>query len=144
MLAFFSGAIWTPSFPYSSAVNNLPYGVTVDFGIVPFSSGQYLFHVEMQIGWNGAVGGTRDGDFFLIAGNSPSDAAQFGFKWGSLRLGGSGFDYGTVQSYGHWLMATAIQGQHLYLRANDQAMLLGAQLAVFNPPPYMITSPGYV
>ena len=143
IIAFFSGATWTPAAPYSTALNALSYNHEVDLGAVPFASGNYLCILEMQVGWNGNASGggfSRNGDIVFFDGSS----SRASFAWSQIKLGGSGYDYGTVSSYGHQFIAHLTQGNHLLVQATGQAILLGAQLTVCPIPTYNIVSTGFV
>ena len=143
IIAFFSGAKWGPAAPYSTALNSLGYGHSVDLGVVPFASGNYLCILEIQVGWNGNAaqyGFVRNGDILFFDGTNQRED----FAWSQIKNGGVGYDYGTVSTYGHHFIAQLTQGNHLYVTAINQAILLGAQLTVCPIPTYNIVSPGFI
>lgn len=143
-LAFFSGAFWTPGTPYSNDLNSLPANKILDFGTIPFSTGFYLFHLEAQIGWNGNGNTYQNGTFDLAEAIGDPGAIRHTFYWSRLKVGGAGYNYGTVQSYSHWLSTGVTQGNHLYLIASNDAFLIGGQLTVFPNATYEISSPGFI
>lgn len=142
ILAFFTGYFWSPAMPYTNAINSLTANKILDFGTVPFASGEYLFHIEMQIGWNPGAGGANSlngsVDFCNGLGNPVGS-----FRWGRMKTGSNGHGYGEVESYGHWLKASVTQGNNLYLQTSGDFYLIGAQLSVLNLPTFVITSPGF-
>lgn len=146
VLAFFSGAVWNPGYPYSSIFDGLTQQVVIDFGVVPFATGTYLFHLESQLAWSGVPNGsfTRNGTLSFWDGEvNGAGSKRRQFEWAMIKQGGSGFGYGDVHGYGHWFTAEVTQNNHLYLEAGVETYLLGAQLAVFNMPQYPVPSPGY-
>lgn len=137
MVAFFKGVIWQPTGPATTAIANLVDQLVIDFGEVPFTTGDYLFHLEAQIGWNPGANGANDrnGYFTFRDGATPRQ----GLVWGRMKSGSTGHGYGTVESYSLDFITTITQGNHAFLEASAQAYLVGAQLTVFNAPPYIIT-----
>ena len=142
ILAFFSGALWNPSQPYTDDINNGQGNLAIDFGVNPRATGTYLFMLFQQVAWNGNNGNNyvRNGEFTMVDGANPI----LSMKYGSLKMGGSGYNFGTVESYCHAFTAQVTQGNHLYLTAGVSVFLKGAQLVVCPLPPYVITSPGFV
>jgi len=140
MIAFFRGSIWNPSYPYTTAIDNLAGGNNIIFGSIPFATNQYLVHLEVQIGWNGNTAANKNGTFSLYCGDITNLANQIRqFQWGSNKVGGAGYDYGTVQSYSHWFICPSlVQGQALTLVVSPTMFVIGAQVAVFIVPPYLI------
>lgn len=147
-LAFFEGAIWAPTFPYSSELNSyFNARRTLDLGTVPFSNGQYLIHLEMQIGWNGNPAGQNQRNGFAWIGQVQADPNQAikTFYWTRIKNGGAGFSYGEVESYSHWFVGTLSQSSNLFVETSDDGpFLLGAQVAVFNPASYTIAANGFI
>lgn len=147
-LALFTGAFWSPSYPYSDQLNALVGDKIIDFGTIPFETGEYLFHLEMQVGWNGNPAGQNVKNGYCFIGNTLYDPDGPGtirkFYWAAEKLGSFGYTYGDVHSYSHWFTGNINQGSNLYLQCNAEFYLLGAQLCVFNLPSYTITSPGFI
>ncbi len=112
------------------------------FGIIPFANGNYLFHLSAQIGWNGGAIGANsfEGQMDFMQGVAVLNS----FKWGRIKTESSGYQYGVAESFDLDFLATVTNGQHLYLKANNQMFLLGAQLTVFQLPTNVITSPGFI
>lgn len=142
-VAIFTGKIWEPVYPYSTelaAYNNAR--ATINLGNVPFASGQYLFHLEVQIGWNGNPSGQNQRNGWLWISQIEANAStgyMAKWNWARIKNGGSGFNYGEVESYSHQFIATVAQGQNIYVETTDDGpFLLGAQLTVFNVPSYVI------
>ena len=134
MIGFFPGVIWDPTGPYTTALANLTDQLTLNLGAIPFASGEYLLHVELQIGWNPGANGanTRNGAFVLYDGTNARQA----FKWGRMKTGSTGHGYGTAQSYSFWLTTLLTQGNDLKIVASTEAYLLGGQVSAFSIPPY--------
>lgn len=137
LVAFFKGVVWDPAPDTPTvAIANLVDQLTLDFGIVPFTSGYYLFHLRMQIGWNaGASGANTQNGFFTFYDGA---TALQGINWGRLKTGSTGHGYGTVTEYGLDFIVPVTQGNHLFLTAGVQSYLLGGQLTCWNLPPYEI------
>lgn len=137
LVAFYHGIVWGPTGPATTAIANLVDQLTIDFGAVPFTTGYYLFHLEMQIGWNAGASGANDrnGFFTFLDGADPRQ----GVTWGRLKSGSTGHGYGTVESYSLDFVTIVTQGNHLFLKAAAESYLVGAQLTVFQVPPYEIT-----
>lgn len=140
-LAFFTGALWNPTNAASDIVN-AQGSKTIDFGAVPFSTGVYLCSLKTQIAWNGGATGAMDllGQLNFMCGTTVLEE----LKWGLSKTGSTGYQYGSACSYDFWFRATLTQAQNLYLKANSQCYLMGAQLSVFTDPTYVITSPGFI
>ena len=145
-LAFYTGARWNPTYPYSNELNALVGNRILNLGVTPFNSGEFLFHLDMQIGWNGNPSGQNQKNGFCWIGEVmyAPDQAISTFPWARLKNGGSGFNYGEVESYSHWFTGTVTQGNSLYLQCTEEFYLLGAQLTAFYLPSYTINSPGFV
>jgi hypothetical protein len=139
MICFFQGRIWNPAYPYTTAIDSLAGGQTIVLGNIPFATGPYILHVEMQIGWNGSTAANKNGTatFYCGATSNPANVIRQ-FQWGSNKIGGDGYDYGTVQSYSHWFLCTLYQGQPLTLVASSGMFVVGVQVAAFIVPPYML------
>lgn len=142
-VAVFTGKFWDPSFPYSTEL--LGYSnarSTINLGNVPFASGQYLFQLDVQIAWNGNPAGQNQRNGWLwisqIEAND-QDGYIKKFPWTRIKNGGAGYNYGEVESYSHTFIGTLVQGQNLFVESSDDGpFLLGAQLAIFNVPDYVI------
>ncbi len=136
LVAFFKGIIWGPTGPATTAIANLVDQLTLDLGAVPFSTGYYLFHLRLQIGWNAGASGANNlnGFFTFYDGADPRLATTFG----RLKSGSAGFGYGTVEEYGIDFVTNVTQGNHLRVAAGQQAYIVGGQLTVFELPPYQI------
>lgn len=139
--ALFTGVIWNPDIP-TDGIDALQGSRVLDFGTVNFTSGDYLFSLKMQIGWNaGAVGpNTLNGSVDFIDGTVTRNT----FKWGRSKSEAAGYQYGVAEAYDFWFIATVTNGQSLRLVASDQFYLLGAQLVAFPLPLNTITSPGFI
>ncbi|CAK0740459.1 hypothetical protein CCP3SC1_1200007 [Gammaproteobacteria bacterium] len=140
-VALFTGVIWNPSVP-TDGIEALQGSRVLDFGTVNFNSGDYLFSLKMQIGWNaGAVGPNNlNGSVDFIDGTVTRNV----FKWGRSKSEASGYQYGVAEAYDFWFIATVTNGQNVRLVASDQFYLLGAQLVAFPLPTNTITSPGFI
>lgn len=140
-VALFTGVIWNPSVP-TDGIEALQGSRVLDFGTVNFNSGDYLFSLKMQIGWNaGAVGPNNlNGSVDFIDGTVTRNV----FKWGRSKSEASGYQYGVAEAYDFWFIATITNGQNVRLVASDQFYLLGAQLVAFPLPTNTITSPGFI
>ena len=145
MIAFFTGVRWNPGYPYAGVFSGLTDQLVLDFGQAPFATGTYLFHLEVQLGWSGVPNGSyqRNGTLRFYDGGVSSANLKRQIEWAMTKQGGAGFGYGDTHSYGHWFTADVTQGNHINLAAGAQTYLLGAQLAVYNLPSYVITSPGF-
>ena len=143
ILALFTGYQWNPNQPYTNALLQLSDQRLINMGAVPFSSGTYLFHVEMQLGWTGNGVNLQGGDIWLQNGLANTVAT---FKWARIRptTALTNDNYGTVCSYGHWVQAEVTQGNALYLNSGSDVFLLGAQITAYAAPANVIPSPGFV
>jgi hypothetical protein len=141
-LAFFTGAYWNPVYPYADALNALTAEKIINFGAVPFNSGTYLFHFEIQVAWN-ANGGDTSGDLFITQNIGEGEIGLKAIPFAKLTRNVGNVVYGTVESYSIWATLDITQGLSLYLKGNQQ-LLIGAQCVVFNLPSYTITSPGFI
>ena len=147
-VAFFVGQFWSPSndTPYSSQLVSYSNArTTFNMGNVPFASGQYLFHLDIQIGWNGNPAGQNQRNGWLwISQIEANDQTGYiaKFPWARIKNGGAGYNYGEVESYSHQFIGTLAQGQNLFVEGSDDGpFLLGAQLTIFNVPDYVINMP---
>ena len=137
-VAFFPGAVWEPTLA-SDALKVLQGSRTINFGTTPFS-GNYLFSLKMQIGWNGGdvgpngLNGTVTFNDGVFVRNT--------FNWGRTKDGLSGYQYGVAESFDFWFLATVTQGSNLTLGASDQFYLLGAQLVMFAQPATIVGGAG--
>jgi hypothetical protein len=134
IIGYFSGARWQPGAPYSVQLNTVPFLRNLNFGVVQFTTGNYLCKLDIQVVWN-TLSGTLNGD--LVFWNGPVQVIDI--PWASE---GSGSQGGVV-GYSHSFIAQLTQGATLYLRATGQAMLVGAQLTVCAVPSYNVVSPGF-
>ena len=140
-VAIYSGVVWNPSVP-TDDLAALAGSRVLDFGTTNFASGNYLFSLKMQIGWNaGAVGPNNlNGTVLFMDGTTVRNT----FSWGRLKTEAAGYQYGVAESYDFWFMATVTNGQNVTITASDQFYLLGAQLVAFVQPTNIITSPGFI
>lgn len=140
-VAIYSGVVWNPAVP-TDDIAALAGSRVLDFGTTNFSSGNYLFSLKMQIGWNaGAVGPNNlNGTVKFMDGTTVRNT----FSWGRLKTQDAGYQYGVAESYDFWFMATVTNGQNVTITASDQFYLLGAQLVAFVQPTNIITSPGFI
>lgn len=140
-VAFFTGAIWDPPVP-TDGITALQGSRVIDFGPVGFLSGNYLFSLKMQVGWNaGAVGPNNlNGWVDFMDGTTTRNY----FQWGRSKSEAAGYQYGVAQGYDFWFIAYITNGQNVRLVASDQFYLLGAQLVAFSLPENIITSPGFI
>ena len=145
MAAFFTGTRWNPAYPYANVLNGLTDQLVIDFGVNPLATGVYLFHLSAQVAWSGVPNGSyqKNGTLALWDGPVGTGSLQRQMEWAMTKQGGSGFGYGDTHSYDHWFTAQITQSNHLYLAAGLQTYLLGAQLAVFQLPAYVVVSPGF-
>ena len=136
VIGYFSGAKWTPAAPYNTALNAVPYNRTLNFGIVPFASGNYLCHLDIQLGASGLSGNALNGTLGFY--NGPTDVIDI--PWAqNVNGGNNGWSHG----YPHDFICTLTQGATLFLRSTGQVYLLGAQLIVMPVPSYNVISPGF-
>ena len=145
-LAFFTGAKWEPPEPYSDAILSPGSQRLLVMGNIPFSDGTYLMHLEMQVIWNGGAAGPNNvsGDLFVRQRASISYFEDIiAIRTGRIKTGTNGFGYGTIESYSLQFRASLKQGYSIELQCGTQYFLAGAQLTVFNMPPYVIVSPGF-
>ena len=126
-VAIYSGVVWNPAVP-TSDLSNLSGSRVLDFGTTNFASGNYLFSLKMQIGWNGGA----------VGPNNLNGTVKF-MDGTTVRN-----QYGVAESYDFWFMATVTNGQNVTITASDQFYLLGAQLVAFVQPTNIITSPGFI
>lgn len=142
ILALFTGYRWNPNTPYTNALLELADQRLINMGAIPFSTGTYLFHVEMQLGWTGNGVESQSGDVWLQNGLANTVAT---FKWARLRPTSAltNDNYGTVSSYGHWVQAAVTQFNNLILNSGDDVFLLGAQITAYAAPANVIISPGF-
>jgi hypothetical protein len=140
-IALFTGAIWDPA-NAATDLTTLAGSRVLDFGVVPFDSGTYLFSLKMQIGWNAGAVGPNDlnGSVDFMDGTTLRKT----LKWGRSKTGESGYQYGVAEGYDFWFMADVTNGQNLKLIASSQFYLLGAQLVALPAPLNTITSPGFI
>ena len=140
-VAIYSGVVWNPAVP-TNDLAALAGSRVLDFGTTNYSSGNYLFSLKMQIGWNaGAVGPNNlNGTVLFMDGTTVRNT----FSWGRLKTQDAGYQYGVAESYDFWFMATVTNGQNATITASDQFYLLGAQLVAFVQPTNIITSPGFI
>lgn len=140
-VAIYSGVVWNPAVP-TSDLSNLSGSRVLDFGTTNFSSGNYLFSLKMQIGWNGGAVGPNNlnGTVKFMDGTTVRNT----FSWGRLKTEAAGYQYGVAEGYDFWFMATVTNGQNVTITASDQFYLLGAQLVAFVQPTNIITSPGFI
>ena len=146
-IAYFTGAVWAPPEPYTNAIIGMKDFRTLKFGQIPFTTGRYLCHLNAQIGWNGSNAGPSDfsGDAWLkVVRDSSYWTEPLHMRFGRTKQGTSGYAYGTVQGYSHSFMADLTQGWTIEIACGAAFYLIGAQLTIFNPPGYVINSPGFV
>jgi hypothetical protein len=148
---FFTGVIWNPASP-SNDVANFTGSKVLDFGVVPVTTGEYLFCLTIQIGWVGASssGLARNGQLTFY--DDVSLRKTFG--WGMSQIVTpvivdstpqySYNVYGTSEGFAQSFKAQVTNGNHLYLKANSECYLLGAQLIGYTLPPDTVTSPGFI
>jgi hypothetical protein len=144
VIAFFTGAQWEPSFPFSNVINaGMSFNQTIDFGQWPAASGTFLFELFMQIAWK-SHGLPTDGTFIFSVGAFPNSNIQNVFQWAcSGNATASTTNLGTAQGFPFSFQATLNQGDHLYVNATS-CYLLGAQLVALRNPPYVVVSPGFI
>lgn len=140
-VALFTGVYWNPT-SATADLAALQGSRVMDLGTVSFSSGNYLFSLKMQIGWNGGAVGPNDlnGSVDFMDGT----VLRQTFKWGRLKTEATGYQYGVAQSYDFWFITTITNGQDLRLICSNQFYLLGAQLVAFPLPVNTVTSPGFI
>lgn len=141
-VAIFPGVLWNPSVPTDDIVGAVG-GRVLDFGVVPFPSGSYLFSLKIQLAWNaGAIGGNNvntKADFM-----DGTTVLPIPIPFGRSKSESAGYQYGAAESYDLWFVATVTNNNHLYLKAAADYYLLGAQLVAFPLPGYLVTSPGFI
>lgn len=140
-VAFFTGVSWDPEVATTS-LQVLQGSRVLDFGTVNFTTGDYLFSLKMQIGWNaGAVGPNElNGSVNFSDGTTLRKT----IKWGRTKTELAGYQYGVAESYDFWFITTVTNAQNIRLTCSDQFYLLGAQLTAFPVPTNVVTSPGFI
>lgn len=143
LVAFFTGHKWAPSYPYSTVIES---GLTdfqiIDFGSVPFASGQYLFKIGITAAFNNLRNNNLNGNFIVSRGPSPGVTTMVEFQ--TCQAGQiPGVNFGIPYCYDQWFFTNVNQGDHIYVEGGG-AYLLGATLTVFLAPPYLINSPGFI
>ena len=67
-VAFFSGFKWGPAAPYHNGIiGGIAQNLLMSLGAIPFATGQYLVHLNVQLVWNSQTNGTSywDGNLYL-------------------------------------------------------------------------------
>ena len=103
--------------------------------------------MDLQVGWNGFNVGTSnlDGDAWLkVRRDSSYWTEPLHMRFGRTKVGTTGYAYGTVEGYGHSFMADLTQGWSIEVETGACFYIIGGQLTIFNPPGYVIKSPGFV
>lgn len=142
-MALFSGAVWTPTYPYTTELSNLVGGRKLDFGVNPLPTGLYMFILTVELGWNagGATANNKNGNAWLKDGTTN----VFEITHARLKTGTSGFGYGVSQGVTYQFKGEITNGNNLYLEAGLADMyLLGATLSVWKLPNYYVESPGFI
>ncbi len=137
-LALFTGVIWQSTDPLAD-IAALQAGRTIDFGTNPIADGTYLVALTIQHGWpsSGSSGyNSYAGKVDFMDGATVRES----FPWGSTPPVGMG----SSQSMTLIFRAQITAGNNLYLKADTGFYLQGAQLAIFEDPTNVITSPGFV
>lgn len=105
----------------------------LDLGTVPFKSGTYLLHLNLQFAWTGQVAGDLNGNCWVYQDETP----LFEIDWGRLHRG-TGWNFGTIATLNDAFVATVTEGASLSLRASAAFILVGGSLSVFSNPNYVV------
>lgn len=136
-IALFTGVIWETSTP-AADVAALQGGRTINLGVNPLATGTYLLVLTIQHGWPPS----GSGGFNSYAGNvdfMADDAVVKSFPWAATPPN----EMGSSQTMAIQFRASLTLGQNFYLKASTNFYLQGAQLAVYQDPTNIITSPGF-
>jgi hypothetical protein len=134
---YWTGVVWTSSAP-ATDVQNAQANHVLDLGTNPLATGAYLFTLTVQHCWpnTGTGYAALNGALNFVCGTTVVDV----FPWG----GTVDQAMGVALSYAVQFQATITSGQELYLKANNQFWMLGAQLVANAIPSNVVTSPGFV
>lgn len=137
-IAFFTGVQWESTDP-AADVAALQGGRTINLGPNPLPTGTYLLALTIQHGWppSGTDGFNAYSGFAYLMAN---DAIFETLPWAATPPR----EMGNAQGMPYFFRATLTLGDNLYLKASPNFYLLGAQLAVFQDPTNVITSPGFI
>ncbi len=147
-VAFFPGFRWSPAAPYATQLLAIQQALLLPLGAIPFASGTYLCHLEMQIAWaqNSPGISSKSGDMFV---RQRFDAGTFediyNPKWADVNQDSGRSGAGTLQSYSFQFQANLKQFWSIELQAGNDFYIVGGQLTVFNLPSFVIApgaSPG--
>ena len=143
MVGFFTGSIWNPVAPYNGILNAPRDQLVMDFGIVPFSTGDYIVDVAIQMLWSGFPTGNIEKDGIIYFYSTGVQIAQLEMTFRKQNVAAESVKYGAAFGYAHKFKAHLSQGGHLTMQAGGNIFLLGAQASVFTLPPYVVVSPGF-
>lgn len=142
LIAFFTGHKWSPSYPYTDVINaGLGDFKTIDFGAIPFPSGNYLYHIQIQTAFNNHIA-NFNGNFIVSTGSSPGQTTLQQFQTCQEGIIPN-VNFGIPYVYDQWFTNNVNQGDHIYIQGGG-AYLLASTLTVFSIPQYVITSPGFI
>jgi hypothetical protein len=143
LAAFFSGVIWNPDVG-TDDLAVLAGNKTLDFGEVTadLDTGSYIAVLTLQVGFNDGGAGANDQNGVITFYDGTT--ARQAIKFSRGKTGTTGFGYSASVGYTHQFQVTVTQGDNLYLKADDNAFILGAQLALYSLPPVVISSPGFI
>jgi len=111
----------------------------------PLPTGQYLFTLTMQIGWNNSGGPLgQNGSVSHVDGSAQGSLSPFTAPWGQFSTLSSQFGTGAAASYTFQYIGTITNGNEQWLKALGPLYLLGASLRVDAVPQNVVNSPGFV
>lgn len=146
-IGFFTGAQFSPESigGAADAIVALQDSRVLKLGQVPFTTGKYLVHASVQLGWSGEVLIDLNGNLWLDC--SPVDGVYSNtiltWNWCRIKRGTEGYNYGTVQSYDLCAIVTLTQGRYLSLQAGGDFFLVGGSLTAYALPQHVVYSPGF-
>jgi hypothetical protein len=141
-VAVFVGYKWGPDAPYTNALLTIAQNVLMSLGAIPFATGTYLIHLEMQVAWHSQQVGvnTWNGDIQLNQRFDPGTyQTLYDAKFGRINSDNGRQGNGVIESLGYWFVANNVeQNWNLELQASGDAYPVGCQVTIFNVPSYVI------
>jgi len=140
-IAFFTGVVpsVTPPDTSTAQIIALQKNRTIDMGSNSLATNVYLVCLTVQHGWPpfGSEGvNTFNGACDLMGGTT----VLASIPWGVI----SPVAMGSAQSMAVWFRVTLTLGDQIFVKANTDFYLQGAQLAVFQDATNVVTSPGWI
>lgn len=136
-VAFFTGVVWDSANP-ATDLRAIPASRNLDFGTFSGSlTGVYLCQLTVQLAIRDS--GDLNGRLYLMSGATVVQE----IPWANF-LDTLDGEVGAAVGYSFQLRVTLTAGANVYLRANSETYLLGAQLTVLSDATTVVTSPGWV